>query len=494
MAYSSSKFLAFLPMLLLSSSFSSRAALAAPRYSEALNKAILYFEAQRSGKLPPNQRVRWRGDSAINDGSAAGVDLSGGYYDSGDNVKFGLPMAFTVTMLAWGTIEFGSQLQALEQLGSAEEAIRWGTDYLLKTNPEPNVVYAEVGDGASDHVCWQRPEDMTTPRTVAVVNQEHPGSDLAGETAAALAASSIVFRSSDAQYADLLVTHAKQLFVFSNNFKGRYSDSIPDAKAFYASSSYDDELLWAAAWLYHATDEQPYLDYLQDASYVGGGQSYFSWDDKFVGAQTLVAKLVLQGKLAKEGRWQEYQQGAEGYICSCIQKGIFNIKRTPGGLLWWQAANNLQYTTAASFILVAYAGYLTAAAGGAPPVKCASSTTTPYELVQFARSQVDYILGQNPKSMSYMVGFGRSYPTQVHHRAASIPSVNRGVSPVRCGEGFASWFSRNTPNPNVLVGAIVGGPDQNDAFVDRRANSPQTEPNTYTVGALVGVLARLTAL
>lgn len=107
---------------------------------------------------------------------------------------------------------------------------------------------------------------------------------------------------------------------------------------------------------------------------------------------------------------------------------------------------------------------------------------------------MDYILGQNPKSMSYMVGFGRSYPTQVHHRAASIPSINRGVSPVRCGEGFASWFSRNTPNPNVLVGAIVGGPDQNDAFVDRRANSPQTEPSTYTVGALVGVLARLTAL
>ncbi|CAN6463229.1 unnamed protein product [Victoria cruziana] len=96
--------------------------------------------------------------------------------------------------------------------------------------------------------------------------------------------------------------------------------------------------------------------------------------------------------------------------------------------------------------------------------------------------------------MSYMVGFGSSYPTQVHHRAASIPSVNRGASLVRCGEGFASWFSRNTPNPNVLVGAIVSGPDPNDAFVDLRANSPQTEPSTYTAGALVGVLARLTAL
>ncbi|XP_031475497.1 endoglucanase 13-like [Nymphaea colorata] len=489
---SSSKLLAFLPLLLLSSSFVSRVALAAPDYSEALKKAILFFEAQRSGKLPANQRVQWRGDSAVRDGSTAGVDLSGGYYDSGDNVKFGLPMAFTVTMLAWGAIEFGSQLQAAEQLRLTEEAIRWGTDYLLKTHPEPNVVYAEVGAGASDHVCWQRPEDMTTPRTVAVVNQDHPGSDLAGETAAALAASSIVFRSSDAQYAHLLVTHAKQLFVFANNFKGRYSDSIPDARTFYPSTSYDDELLWAAAWLYHATKEQQYLDYLHNANNIGGGQSYFSWDDKFVGAQTLVAKLVLQGKLAKEGRWQEYQQGAEGYICSCIQKGSFNIRRTPGGLLWWQDGNNLQYTSAATFILVAYAGYL-ASAGGAPPLQCPGGAAKPTELVHFARSQVDYILGQNPKSMSYMVGFGSSYPAQVHHRAASIVSINHDPSPVGCSDGFSEWFNKDAPNPNVLVGAVVGGPDVNDAYNGVRSNSAQTEPSTYTAGALVGVLARLTA-
>ncbi|KAL4564621.1 hypothetical protein LXL04_028687 [Taraxacum kok-saghyz] len=28
------------------------------------------------------------------------VDLVGGYYDAGDNVKFGFPMAFTTTMLS----------------------------------------------------------------------------------------------------------------------------------------------------------------------------------------------------------------------------------------------------------------------------------------------------------------------------------------------------------------------------------------------------------
>ena len=46
---------------------------ASVEYGEALTKSLLYFEAQRSGKLPSNQRVQWRGDSALTDGSDAGV-------------------------------------------------------------------------------------------------------------------------------------------------------------------------------------------------------------------------------------------------------------------------------------------------------------------------------------------------------------------------------------------------------------------------------------
>lgn len=37
-------------------------------YKDALGKAILFFEGQRSGKLPGSQRVKWRGDSALDDG------------------------------------------------------------------------------------------------------------------------------------------------------------------------------------------------------------------------------------------------------------------------------------------------------------------------------------------------------------------------------------------------------------------------------------------
>lgn len=143
------------------------------------------------------------------------IDLAGGYYDAGDNVKFGFPMAFTITLLSWSSIEFRSQLKAKKELSNALDAIRWGTDYLLKAHPKPNVLYGVVGDGDADHACWQRPEDMTTPRTSYKIDEQHPGSDLAAETAAAFAAASIALRSSDSKYAEKLLGHAKQVRIYS---------------------------------------------------------------------------------------------------------------------------------------------------------------------------------------------------------------------------------------------------------------------------------------
>ena len=44
-------------------------------YGDALTKSILFYEGQRSGKLPPTQRMNWRKDSALRDGFEIGVSL-----------------------------------------------------------------------------------------------------------------------------------------------------------------------------------------------------------------------------------------------------------------------------------------------------------------------------------------------------------------------------------------------------------------------------------
>lgn len=104
---------------------------------------------------------------------------------------------------------------------------------------------------------------------------------------------------------------------------------------------------------------------------------------------------------------------------------------------------------------------------------------------------MDYILGSNPKKISYMVGYGSNYPKQVHHRGASIVSIKQDPKPVGCKEGFTEWFHKNADNPNVLEGAIVGGPDQSDNYNDSRENFQQAEPAVANGAPLVGVLARL---
>ncbi|PIN06028.1 Cellulase [Handroanthus impetiginosus] len=432
-------------------------------YGAALTKSLLFYEAQRSGKLPSDQRVLWRGDSALSDGKDAGIDLVGGYYDAGDNVKFGFPMAFTVTMLSWSVVEFGPQLQARQELSNALRAIKWGTDYLIKAHPKPDVLYGEVGDGGSDHACWMRPEDMTTPRTVYKIDPQHPGADLAGETAAAFAAAAIAFKASNPNYSAELLRHAEQLFEFARTYTGQYQNSIPVAGQFYSSSGYEDELLWAAVWLERATNDNKYLEFIN-----GSTNS--------------------EGKYSQNGKLAEFKGNGEQYICNCIQKGNSNVQRTSGGLLWFNEWNNLQYVTSASFIITAYADFL---AHKKSTIQCAAGAVGPQDLITFAKSQVDYILGLNPKKLSYMVGYGSSYPKQVHHRGASIVSIKKDPRLVNCQQGFNDWFHKNAANPNVLEGAIVGGPDQRDEYRDVRDNYQQAEPATANNAPLVGVLARL---
>jgi len=140
------------------------------------------------------------------------MDLVGGYYDAGDNVKFNFPMAYTTTMLAWSVVEFGELMGP--DLQHALESIRWGTDYFLKATKRPNIVVAQVGDPISDHDCWERPEDMDTSRTTYYLSATRPGSEVSAEIAAALAASSIAFRNIDRGYSRILLARAKRVYIY----------------------------------------------------------------------------------------------------------------------------------------------------------------------------------------------------------------------------------------------------------------------------------------
>ncbi|KAG0557318.1 hypothetical protein KC19_11G119800 [Ceratodon purpureus] len=410
------------------------------------------------------------------------VDLTGGYYDAGDNVKYQFPMAFTITLLSWSVIEYEEEILMAGQLQFAHESIRWATDYFLKAVTGPTQIWVQVGDPYSDHICWERPEDMDTPRMTLQINETSPGTEVAAETAAALAAASMVFRASDPDYAERLLDTAMTVFDFADSYRGTFHGACP----FYCSASgYHDELLWAAAWLYRASNNTQFLQYVVDNSTLSNDVCEFSWDNKHAGTQILLSKLYLAGETSLE----PYAKQAAAFVCHVLPRNPWSqVSYTPGGLLYVRLGANTQYVTGSSFIIVVLADALAHANGEG--LMCGNVLYNSQDLFAHAKRQVDYILGANPLGMSYMAGFGPKYPTQVHHRSASIISIHEITRHISCGEGFMNWFPSASPNPNVLVGAIVGGPDINDDYRDSRRDSSCTEPTTYINSGFVGLLAR----
>ncbi|MCL7049711.1 hypothetical protein MKW94_030801 [Papaver nudicaule] len=269
------------------------------------------------------------------------------------------------------------------------------------------------------------------------------------------------------------------MFKFAKEHKGTYDGECP----FYCSySGYNDELLWAASWLYVATKKPIYLSYIQEEA-ITANVAEFSWDLKYAGVQVLLSKLYLEGEKTLE----TYKKQADNFVCSVLPDSAYHqIYTTPGGLVHLRDGANTQYVTGTAFLLSVYSDII---AKHNQKVTCGNQQFDSLHLLQFAKKQMDYLLGSNPRQSSYMVGFGNNPPKQAHHRGASVPVLPAGTE-VSCPMSFTNYFSKNQANPNELTGAIVGGPDKYDQFVDERWQSPMEEPCTYVNSLAVGPLAK----
>ncbi|CAG9814737.1 unnamed protein product [Phaedon cochleariae] len=431
-----------------------------PDYKEALKLSLLYYEAQRSGKLPSNNRIKWRGDSALNDTGLKGESLTGGYYDASDYVKFGFTMAFTTTILSWGVISYEDAYVEAGQYSEVLDAIRWSTDYFIKCHTSPYEFYGQVGDFTIDHAFWGRPEDMNLTRPAYKIDKEHPGTDLAAEASAAFASASIVFRNINSSYSKELLRHAEQMYDFAKAFRGSYRDVLPGAKQYYdsESSSYVDELSWGAIWLYKATNN---VRFLEEAKSFHGEMKIneedtdrFNYDRKVLGIQIL---------LAESSNSSLYN---DAVISSC-DNIVDKNPRTLKGLVYISKQGTLSHAASVAFICLRVAEL---------------SDMSRKKFIRFAKEQIDYILGANGRS--YVVGYGINYPRRPHHAASSCLA-----KPEPCG-----WHQYNStsPNPQILYGALVSGPNQKDYFEDTREEFLYTDVNIdYNAGfqsALAGLI------
>lgn len=428
-------------------------------YGEALQKSLLFYELQRSGDLPEDVRCNWRGDSCLTDGADNNIDLSGGWYDAGDNVKFNLPMSYSASVLGWSVYNDYDAYVESGQLEYALANIKWANDYFIKCHPSDEVYYYQVGDGNQDHSWWGPAEivDVQMNRPSYCVTKDNPGSAVTGETSASLAICSILYKDIDEEYSKFCLSHAKSLYKFSRDTLS--DDGYTAANGFYNSwSGYYDELAWAGVWLYLATDDEAYLNNAK-SDYDKANQDYnwsMCWDDVHIGAATMLSEVTGEKK---------YSDAVEKHLdwwTTGTSEGE-RITYTPKGLAWLDSWGSLRYATTTAFVASVYA----------ESDACSEAKKKTYE--EFALSQANYALGDT--GFSYEIGFGNDYPVNPHHRTAQGSSNN----------------NMNEPNPgkHVLYGALVGGPDASDGYTDTVNNYNTNEVACDYNAGFTGLLANL---
>jgi endoglucanase len=501
----------------------------------ALQESLYFYDAQKSGpaRTDGDQPLSWRGDSEPSDSCVplqpmannVGVDLpasfisanksvldpngtgclnlSGGFHDAGDHVKFGLPQSYAASVLGWGMYEFP---QAYQQTGTASHALdemKWFSDYFLRStflNPSGQVVaFAyQVGEGSVDHDYWGPSElqsATTHPRPAYLASSGTPAADQAASAAAALAVESVLTAGSDASYSAKCLKYAQALYSFALQYPGTgYSGG------FYNSSGYVDKEAWAAVWLYIATGNWNYVNDIIGTNSSGGYTGYFgsivtspgstwqntwvmNWDTRWGGVFALLDPIVggnanvsasVQSFVHYVNKWQVQYWSHVPHDNS----GDTNfIATTPAGFSYLTTWGAARYNTAAQLEALTYR-------------KSFPNDPESTQFSNWAMGQMNYLMGSNPASWSYIVGFGSTTPgvgSEVGGTATAASHPHHGDA-----QGSLTNSQSNPATDNhILWGALVGGPsstDQpDDVTTDFVLNEVAVDYNAALVGALAGL-------
>ena len=481
------------------------------------------------------------------------LDLTGGWHDAGDHVKFGRPGSFSASTVGWGYYEFREDYIDMGLQEHVEDELRWINDYYMKAtylDDEDNAIaYCyQVGEGNNDHNYWCAPELQVDDTVVAssscavkrpayFATDEMPAPDQCAGASASLAINYLNFKDTDADYAAESLKYARALYEMAvRTHKEEWKPGTTPSSlvlgydgGFYHSSYDYDELSWAAVWLYYATvaeDESqkdaaydkyikaiidvdetttndkgahPYTGYMKriitDTGNCWQNIWVHCWDTVWGG---VFAKLAPITNTARD--WYIFRYNLEFWsgCAKTVDSSEWGYEPVHGhkyfgmdDYLWNtpmtcdEIPDLPESTTSGDFIAKSPKGWAVVSGYGSARYNTAAGlcacvyakTTGDDTFLPWAKAQMEYILGKNPMGYSYVVGYGNSYATQPHHRAAHCSAKQSMEDPIA--------------QVHTLWGALVGGPDlddfHNDITKDYIYNEVTDDYNAGICGDLAGL-------
>jgi len=373
------------------------------------------------------------------------LDVSGGWYDAGDQGKYVVNGGIAVAQLL-GTFERGltfgggaspvlsDSLARIPETGNGvpdllDEA-RWELEFLLKMmvpdgQPLAGMVHHKIHDAEWTGVPMLPHLDpklrvLHRPSTAATLN-----------LAAAAAQGARLFASYDAAFAGRLLEAARKAWLAAAANPVLYapqSDGLQGGGDYF-DDDITDETYWAAAELYITTGEALYLAALKASPHWAGpvfsAIGAFDWRST---AGLARLDLALYGKaLPDDDRVMvrdSVVSAAREFLALQGREPFGQIYRPNGNRYDW-GSNQLilqnMIVLSAAFDLSGERSFLTA-----------------------VRESMDYILGRNLMNLSYVTGYGSAWSKNQHSR----------------------WYANQVDDslPNPPIGSLAGGP--NSTLVD----------------------------
>ncbi|MBQ7708220.1 MAG: glycoside hydrolase family 9 protein [Lachnospiraceae bacterium] len=398
-------------------------AAAMDNYAKLLQYSLYFYDANMCGNgVGEKSLLDWRGNCHTSDvatytrrdGVTVNVDLTGGFHDAGDHVKFGLPEAYSAFVLGMSYDTDKDAYAAAGQTGHLQTITTYFADYLVKCavldaygNVESYCCQVGQGGGGYDHGYWGAPENQSSDRNsrpIFFTSESAPSTDIVSLSAAALAMQYKNFGGNN--YLDM----AKKLFEYAKNNNKAVNTT---ASNFYASSGWEDDYCLAAIMLYNITGDGNYLN--EYNKYCNQGKATNVWWP--LGWDNVAPALAhYSGKTSSlSNLMNQYMNrtNPDGYVC----------------VNDWGSA---RYNTSLQYTGLLYDKYV----GG-----------TTYR--SWAENQMHYILGGN--GHCYVVGYNANSSKYPHHRAAT---------------GYTGGPKGTTQQAHVLLGALVGGPKNGGYYAD----------------------------
>ena len=364
-------------------------------YNSIRDSVSLFFKVQRCGPTNPlMHKVCHLQDATkvIGYSDSSAIDLTGGWHDAGDYIKFVYTTAFTTYLLIF-SYEFDPDKFSFDldndSVPDILQEAKVGLDFLLRCNFSEEAFITQVQDDRDHKVGWRMPENdtLTFDRPAFVKMNKSQ----IGIYSAALAIASRIWKERflDNIFANKCLNASEKIFRLRN----KISDYKDDEK-YYNQNEFNSKLALGALEIFKSKDDKNYLSLALEYGKNIAENNWWSWGD---------FNALVFYKLAEfNNQYVEKLKNILSFYKSYSDSNLFSLAHQYN----WGTTHSIAGVVLSSILY--------------------KKLTGSESFDNLAVLNRDFILGRNPWGKSFISGIGKNFPRKIHHQIAFF---NNGYIP-----------------------------------------------------------------